>query len=264
MAEPIRTEVDERGVATLVLQRPEVRNAFDRDLIAALHAAVHEVSADERVRAVVLTGSEGAFSAGADLGWMRAQSEASEPDNVADAAAMEAMYRALDTLPKPLLCRVDGPALGGGAGLVVVGDVAVASDRSVLGFPEVTLGLAPAVISPYVLRRCGRGAARAAFVTGRRFSAAEARQLGLVDEVVAGDGLDEAVERWLASALAAAPGAVAATKSLLEDVAGRSLPEAADTTTALIARLRVGEEGQSGMTAFLEGRRPPWHPEARS
>lgn len=272
MSEPVRTEVDERGVATLTLQRPQVRNAFDPELIAALHGAVDVAAADEGVRAVVLTGSEGAFSAGADLGWMRSQVEASEADNAADAARLEAMFRALHQLPKPLICRVDGPALGGGAGLVVCGDVVVATDRSVVGFPEVTLGLAPAVISPYVLRRCGHGVARTAFTTGRRFSAVEARELGLVDEVVpvgeaggeAGElaALDDAVARWLRGALAAAPGAVAATKELLERVAGASLEEAADETTALIARLRVGEEGQAGMSAFLERRKPPWHPDA--
>lgn len=262
MAEPVRTDVDERGVATVVLHRPEVRNAFDAELIAALHGAVEDVAVDEAVRVVVLTGSEGAFSAGADLGWMRRQIEASEADNAADAARMEAMYRALFTLPKPVVCRVDGPALGGGAGLVVCGDVAVASERSVIGFPEAALGLAPAVISPYVVRRCGSGAARAAFVTARRFSAAQAQEMGLVDEVVAVDELDEAVEGWVRSALTAAPGAVAATKDLVDRVEGRSLAEAAEVTTALIARLRVGAEGQAGMRAFLDKRRPPWHPEA--
>jgi serine protease len=144
MSEPVRTDVDDRGVATLTLQRPEVRNAFDPELIAALHGAVDVAAADAGVRAVVLTGSAGAVSAGADVGWMRSQIEASEADDAADAARMEAMYRALYELPKPLVCRVDGPALGGGAGLVVCGDVVVATDRSVLGFPEVRLGLAPA------------------------------------------------------------------------------------------------------------------------
>lgn len=263
MSEPIRTAVDERGVATLTMQRPEARNAFDADLIAALHTAVEDAAEDDAVRVVVLTGADGAFSAGADLGWMRAQAAATEDDNLADAARMEAMYRALYTLPKPLVCRVDGPALGGGAGLVVVGDVAVATQRSVIGFPEVALGLAPAVISPYVLRRCGRGAARAAFVTARRFAAEEARALGLVDEVAADlSALDEAVERWVGAALTTAPGAVAATKDLLERIDGRPLADAAATTTSLIASLRVAEEGQAGMSAFLERRRPPWHPDA--
>lgn len=262
MTAPVATHLDERGVATLTLQRPEVRNAFDAELIAALHGAVDDAAADEGVRAVVVTGSEGAFSAGADLAWMRDQIEASEANNAADAARMEAMFRALYTLPKPVVCRVDGPALGGGAGLVVCGDVAVASERSVIGFPEAALGLAPAVISPYVLRRCGSGAARAALTTARRFSASEACALGLVEEVVAGEELDAAVERWVRAALATAPGAVAATKDLLERIEGASLAEAAETTTALIARLRVGAEGQAGMRAFLDKRRPPWHPEA--
>lgn len=267
MNDPVHTDVDDRGVATLSLQRPQVRNAFDPELIGALHAAVDELGEDDQVRVVVLTGSDGAFSAGADLAWMRDQIEASESANVADARHLEAMYRALNGMPKPLICRVDGPALGGGAGLVVCGDVAVATARSVIGFPETRLGLAPAVISPYVLRRCGRGVARAAFVTARRFSAQEARALGLVDEVVgaeAGQGADEldaAIERWVAAALATAPGAVAATKDLLECVDGTSLDEAAEITTALIARLRIGEEGQAGMRAFLERRRPPWHRE---
>lgn len=262
MTGPVALEVDGRGVATVVLQRPEVRNAFDAELVAALHGVVEEVAVDDGVRVVVVTGSEGAFSAGADLEWMRRQVEASEADNAADAARMEAMYRALFTLPKPVVCRVDGPALGGGAGLVVCGDVVVASDRSVVGFPEAALGLAPAVISPYVVRRCGGGAARAAFVTARRFSAGQAQALGLVDEVVAVDELDAAVEGWVRSALTTAPGAVAATKDVVDRVAGLSLAEAAEVTTALIARLRVAAEGQAGMRAFLDKRRPPWHPEA--
>lgn len=260
MSEPVGTHVDERGVATLTLQRPEARNAFDAELVEALRHAADAVADDAEVRAVVLTGSQGTFSAGADLRWMRAQADASESANIADAARMEALYRALYTLPKPLICSVDGPALGGGCGLVVVGDVAVATDRSVLGFPEAALGLAPAVISPYVLRRCGPGATRAAFVTARRLSAVDARRLGLVDEVVAACDLDAAVDRWVDAALRAAPGAVAAIKQLLADVEGLSLDAAARTTTELIARLRVGVEGQAGMTAFLDGHRPPWHP----
>lgn len=262
MSEPVRSHVDERGVATLTLQRPEARNAFDAHLIAELHRAVDEAAADDGVRAVVLTGGDGAFSAGADLRWMRSHLGAGEADNVADAARLEAMYRALFTLPKPLICRVDGPAMGGGAGLVVVGDVAVASDRSVIGFPEVALGLAPAVISPYVVRRCGAGVARAAFVTARRFPAPEARALGLVDDVAPAGELDEAVERWLAPALTAAPGAVAAAKDLVERVDGLDLAAAAEITTRAIAALRVGEEGQAGMSAFLDGSPPPWHPDA--
>jgi methylglutaconyl-CoA hydratase len=262
MSEPVRTDVDQRGVATITLQRPEVRNAFDAGLIAALHATVDAAAGDDAVRAVVLTGSQGAFSAGADLRWMRAHLGASQADNLADAQRLEAMYRALFTLPKPLIARVDGAAIGGGAGLAVVGDVAVASDRSVIGFPEVALGLAPAVIAPYVLRRCPAGTARAALVTGRRFSAHEARAYGLVDDVAGTDELDDAVESWLAPALAAAPGAVAATKQLLERVDGLGVAEAAEATTRAIAALRVGEEGQAGMSAFLQGGRPPWQPRA--
>lgn len=262
MSEPVRSHVDDRGVATLTLQRPEVRNAFDARLIAELHRAVDEAAADDGVRAVVLTGGDGAFSAGADLRWMRSHLGGSEADNVADAARLEAMYRALFTLPKPLICRVDGPAVGGGAGLVVVGDVAVASDRSVIGFSEVALGLAPAVISPYVVRRCGVGVARAAFVTARRFSARQARDHGLVDDVAPAGELDDAVERWLAPALTAAPAAVAATKDLVERVDGLDLAAAAEITTRAIAALRVGEEGQAGMSAFLDGAPPPWHPDA--
>lgn len=260
MSEPVATEIDDRGVATVTLQRPEVRNAFDGHLIAQLHRAADAAAADDRIRAVVLTGADGAFSAGADLRWMRSHLGADERDNLADAQRLEAMYRALFTLPKPLICRVDGPAMGGGAGLVVVGDVAVASARSVIGFSEVALGLAPAVISPYVLRRCGPGVARAAFVTARRFAAEEARAHGLVDDVAAPGELDDAVERWLAPALTAAPGAVATTKELLERVGGLGLAEAAEVTTRAIAALRVGEEGQAGMSAFLDGAAPPWHP----
>lgn len=248
---------DDRGVVTVTLDRPAVRNAFDADLIAALTATARDLATDERARVVVLTGAGEAFSAGADLQWMRSMSGWSHAENVADARRLDAMFRALWDLPKPLVGRVNGPAMGGGVGLVAVCDVAVAVDTARFGFTEVALGLAPAVISPYVVRTVGASFAKAAFVTGERFDAARALAAGLVHRVVPAGGLDEAVAEVVDRCLAAGPRAVAAAKALV-DGALHPLDEATARTPGVIADLRVGDEGQEGMAAFLERRPPAW------
>jgi len=248
---------DGRGVATVTMSRPQTRNAFDGRLIEALHTAAEDLAADDRVRVVVLTGAGEAFSAGADLSWMRARSDAYD-DNVAGAARLESLFRALYELPKPLVGKVNGPALGGGAGLVAVCDVAVAVADATFGFPEVRLGLVPAVISPYVVRAVGPSFARAVFVTGERFGAPRARDAGLVHEVAADlAALDAAVVAVVDRCLRAGPRAAAAAKRL-PDLALRTLDEAAAETVPLIAGLRAGEEAQEGMAAFLERRAPAW------
>lgn len=259
MSSGIRSGLDERGVATVVMDRPEMRNAFDDRLIAELTQMAEKLGKDPAVRAVVLTGAGNVFSAGADLGWMRSMKTWSFDDNVADASRMNAMLRALYDLPKPLIGRVNGPALGGGSGLTAVCDIAIAADHAVFGFTEVVLGLAPAVISPYVVRKVGASFARSVFVTGERFAADRALAAGLVHQVVPAEGLDEAVEAAVRRCLAAGPEAVAAAKRL-PDLALAPLDQAGAETPRIIAGLRVGDEGQEGMQAFFERRPPSWAP----
>lgn len=257
--ETLRVERDARGVATVTMDRPEVRNAFDPTLIAELTRAAGELAADAGVRVVVLTGAGDVFSTGADLNWMRSMKDYSREENVADSTRLDAMFRALWQLPQPVVGRINGHALGGGTGLTAVCDIAIAADDATFGFTEVLLGLAPAVISPYVLRKVSLSFARSTFVTGERFPAERAREAGLVHEVVARAALDEAVEAAVRRCLAAGPLAAAAAKRLPE-IALQSLDAAAAQTVEIIAGLRVGAEGQEGMTAFFERRTPSWVP----
>ncbi|HUH07094.1 MAG TPA: enoyl-CoA hydratase-related protein [Egibacteraceae bacterium] len=256
----IRIDRDPRGVATVTMDRAEVRNAFNPELIAELSEAAGDLAEDDRVRVVVLTGAGDVFSAGADLEWMRSLADASMSDNVADAGRMEAMLRALDELPKPLIGRVNGHALGGGAGLVATCDIVIAVEGARLGFTEARLGLAPAVISPYVVRKVGRSFARAMFITGERFTAERALAAGLVHEVVRAAALDAAVQAAVERCLQSGPRAVAIAKRLPE-LALAPLEEVAAATVEITARLRAGDEGQEGMAAFLERRAPAWAPE---
>jgi methylglutaconyl-CoA hydratase len=247
---------DPREVAWLTLDRPDVRNAFNAELIAELAEAAAALAADPP-RALVIAGNGPSFSAGADLAWMRGAKDLSWTDNLADARATSAMFRALDALPCAVIGRVHGHALGGGVGLVAVCDIVVAEAGTIFGFTEVRLGIAPAVISPFVVRKIGRSHARALFTTGERFDAARAERIGLVHVTADAGGLDDAVEAAVASVLAAGPAAVAAAKRLPE-LASAPLDEAAETTAAVIADLRTSDEGQEGMEAFLEKRAPRW------
>lgn len=257
MVDELRLDTDGRGVATVTLDRPEVRNAFDAALIGELADAAAALGADPAVRVVVLTGAGAVFSAGGDLSWMASAREWTHEQNVADARRLDLLLRALDELPKPVIGRVNGDALGGGTGLVAVCDVAVAVEGARFGFTEVRLGLAPAVISPYVVRKVGRSFARASFVTGERFSAARALAAGLVHEVVAEADLDVAVEAVVGRCLRAGPTAVAAAKRL-PDLAELPPHEAGERTAELIATLRASDEGQEGIRAFLERRPASW------
>jgi methylglutaconyl-CoA hydratase len=207
----------------------------------------------------VLTGAGPVFSAGADLTWMGSMREWSREDNVADARRMAALLRALYELPKPVIGRINGHALGGGAGLTAICDIAIAVEGARIGFTEVTVGIVPATISPYVVRKVGRSFARSVFVTGEQFSAARALAAGLVHEVVAEVDLDMAVEAAVERCLRGGPRAVAVAKRLA-DLALQPLDEAAAETAEIIAELRVSDEGQEGMTAFLEHRPPSWIP----
>jgi methylglutaconyl-CoA hydratase len=257
--ETIRVARDERGVATLTMDRPEVRNAFDDRLIAELRAAAEALGEDDAVRVVVLTGAGDVFSAGADLNWMQSMKGFSFEENVADSTRMERMFRTLYDLPKPLVGRINGHALGGGTGLTAVCDIAIAVEGALFGFTEALLGLAPAVISPYAVRKVGRSFARSVFVTGERFDAWRALRAGLVHEVVTPDRLDATVHAAVGRCLRAGPQAAAAAKRL-PDLALRPIDEAAEQTVRIIAGLRVSDEGQDGMEAFFARRPAAWVP----
>jgi methylglutaconyl-CoA hydratase len=260
VSEVLRRDRDERGVLTLTIDRPQVKNAFDGELQDALTAAFEGV--DEDVRVVVVTGAGSVFSAGADLTWMRSAVDATFEENVASSRRFEAMLAAVDTCPAPVIARVNGHCLAGALGLVTCADVAVAVRGSQFGFSETRLGLAPAMISHYAVRRTGIGAARRYLLTGERFDADRAVALGLLVDVVDDEAaLDAAVDGLVDALLAAAPGAVRDTKRLLATIA--ATPDPADTVDArveLISRRRVSGEGQAGMAAFFDRQPPPWVP----
>jgi methylglutaconyl-CoA hydratase len=243
------------GVARVTLARPDVRNAFNADVIRELHAIFTRLSGDAAVRAVVLAGEGKVFCGGADINWMRASLELSFDQNVADAERMSDMYRAIDRCSKPVIARIQGAALGGGAGLAAVCDIAIAGDDALFGFTETKLGIIPAVISPFVLAKIGVSYARALFLTGERFGAERARTIGLVHEVVAVADLDAAVERVLGELRTAGPSAVAAAKALIPAVTAAGYDASKVLTAQAIAKQRVTPEGQEGLRAFLE-RRP--------
>jgi methylglutaconyl-CoA hydratase len=245
-------------VTTVTLNRPDVRNAFNEDLIAELTAWAQSVPDDGSIRAVVLQGAGSVFCAGADVQWMAKMIGYTREENLQDARRAAMMLHALDSLPVPVIGRVHGAALGGGAGLAAVCDVVVAADDAVFGFTEVVLGILPAMISPYVVRKIGLSAAREWCLNGARFSAARAKEIGLVHDVVTADRLDLTVERHVHQFAKAAPSAIAATKRLLRDVAGHRPGDVMALTVDAIATQRVSPEGQEGLRAFLEKRPPKW------
>ena len=245
-------------ILRITLNRPDVRNAFDEEVIGALTAQAAKAAADRSLRAIVLEGEGKAFCAGADLAWMSKAVAYSHAENLRDAEDLARMLEQLDTLPMPLIGRVHGAVLGGGVGLAAVCDIVLAADDAVFGLSEVRLGILPAVVSPYVLRKIGPSAARELFVSGTRFGAARAREIGLVHEIVPEDELDDAVDLRLREILAAGPTAVTAAKALIRQVAGADPADVIGLTTNAIAAQRVSPEGQEGMRAFLEKRKPKW------
>jgi methylglutaconyl-CoA hydratase len=249
------------AVEYLTLNRPEVRNAFNDHVIAELTewaAAARESAARGELRVVVLAGAGKTFCAGADVAWMSKTVHYTEEENLRDAMAMSRMFAALNDLPLPLIGRIHGAALGGGAGLAAVCDIVAAEEQALFGFTEVKLGILPAVISPFVLAKIGRSAARELFLTGARFPAKRAREIGLVNEVVPANELDAAVGRYVQELLAAGPEAIATAKALIPQVWGQSPDGAAPVTAAAIAARRVSKEGQEGLRAFLEKRAASW------
>ena len=255
----IKTSIDSRGVARVTLNRPEKHNAFDDTMIAELRAAFDSLAGNTTVRIVVVESLGKSFSAGADLGWMKRMAQYDYADNLQDARLLAGMLSALHTMPQPTIARVQGGAYGGAVGLVSCCDMAVAADTAAFALTEVKIGLIPATISPYVIRAIGERAARRYFATAERFSAADARSLGLINDVVPADQLDTAIDNLLDGLLANGPEAVKAAKQLVADFAGRPINEAlVEESCKRIASIRVSAEGQEGLDAFLNKRSPGW------
>lgn len=258
MYQTIRTDIDDRGVATLTLNQPDKHNAMSSQMIEEITNAAKSLGADESVRAVVLTGEGKSFCAGGDLGWMRSQFEADRETRIAEAMKLAGMLRDLNELPKPLIGRINGQAFGGGIGMMSVCDVAFGTDTAKFALTETRLGLIPATISPYVLARMGEGKARRVFMSGRRFDAGEAVELGLLASIAAASDLDAAVEAEITPYLSTAPGAVAKAKRLARSL-GPTIDEATMLDTAnQLADCWEDAETQEGIAAFFDKRKPSW------
>ncbi len=257
----IRLETDERGVARLILERPDKHNALDAEMIGELREAAEGLAGDGAVRVVVLQSAGKSFCAGADLNWMRDQMELDRAGKMAGSMELARMLDALDGLPKPTVARVHGAAYGGGIGMMSVCDVVIAAEGARFALTEARLGLIPATIGPYVVRRLGEGTARRMFFNARPFDAAEAKRYGLVSEVVAPQSLDAAVEAEIACFLDCAPGAVAAAKSLCRRLARTPHEDHRAWTAEQLAERWESEEAQQGIGAFFDRRKPPWMPE---
>jgi methylglutaconyl-CoA hydratase len=251
--------IERRGAVEYVtLNRPDVRNAFNEHVIAELTAWARAAHADKALRVVVFGGAGKVFSAGADAAWMAKMAGYTHDDNVRDATAGAEMFLAINTVPAIVIGRIHGAALGGGSGLAAVCDIVVTESNAVFGFTETKLGILPAMISPYVIQKIGVSAARELFLTGARFDAARAKEIGLVHAVVAADQLDATVTRYVAEALSASPTAVARAKALIPKVVGRAPADVMSITAEAIAAQRVSPEGQDGLQAFLAKGKPGW------
>ena len=246
-------------VARITLSRPEIRNAFNDDVIAELTAAFLELGGRDDVRAIVLAAEGPAFCAGADLNWMRRMADYTREENLSDAAKLAEMLRVMYACPKPTVAAVQGDVFAGGMGLVAACDMAVSVDTATYCLSEVKLGLIPATISPYVIRAMGARAAHRYFLTAERFAAQEAHRIGFVHELVAPDALDAKVDELVKALASASPNAVRACKRLVQDVAERELTgDLIAATVEGIADIRASEEGREGVQSFLQKRKPAW------
>ncbi len=255
--------IREGSIVRVFLNRPEVHNAFNDVLIGEMTGALEEVAADRDARVVVIGARGRSFCAGADLNWMRRMKDYSFRENLRDSGALaDLMYR-LFTMPQPTIARVHGATIGGGTGLSSASDIAIASTRARFSLSEVKLGLVPAVISPYVIRRLGPGKAGEYFLTGERIGAEKALEAGLVNEVVEESDLDRAVDRRIEQLVTSGPEALRISKELIRNVPGMSFEDIKQYTAEVIAQLRIGDEGQEGMNAFFEKRKPSWCGEDR-
>ena len=256
--ETIRIEIDGRGVARLVLARPEKHNAMSGTMIGELTNAAGQLGADRAVRAVVLAAEGVSFCAGGDLGWMKAQIEADRAGRMKEAERLALMFKALNDLEKPVIARVHGNAFGGGIGLLCIADVAIAADTATFGLTEARLGLIPATISPYVVARIGEGQARPLFMSGRIFDAQSAQAAGLLTRVVSSGDLDAAIEAEIAPYLQVAPGAVGQSKALARSLGMPITGAVIEATVERLADVWETDEAREGISAFLEKREPWW------
>jgi methylglutaconyl-CoA hydratase len=253
----ISIEMNTHGVARVGLNRPDVHNALNDIVIRELYDAFDMLGRHKEVRVITLTGTGKSFSAGADLTWMQRAASQSQDENQADAVRLAQMFDTLNACPKPVVGLVNGAALGGGVGLTACCDIVVAATSATFGLTEVRLGLIPATISPYVIAKIGAAQARRFMLTGERFDAATAKAIGLVHEVA--DDIETAAQPIVDALLSNGPNAMADTKRLIRDVAGRDLtPELRDMTAQRIAARRASDEGSEGMAAFLDKRKPDW------
>lgn len=251
--------LEERGrVAWIILDRPDVRNAFNNIMISEVADVFRVINSRKDLRVVVLTGQGKAFCAGADLNWMKDVLEYSYEENLEDSKNLAEMFHLMFTCPLPTIARVNGPAIGGGCGMAAVCDIVIASDKAIFSLSEVKLGLVPACISPYVIRRMGDKNCREYFLTGERITASKAKDSGLVNQVAPEEKLDKAVDSRVKQLLSSGPDALAWCKQLLEKAPDIAEDKVGNYTAEVIARLRMGEEGQEGMRAFFEKRKPKW------
>lgn len=246
----------ERGVGRILLNRPERHNAFNEEVLDELLGAFDRLAKDPAARVVLLEGAGPSFSAGADLEWMRAMGEATTDENRASARRMAGLFETIDRCPKPVVAKVHGAALGGGCGLVCAVDIAVAGPKAVFGFTEIRVGILPAVISPFAIRRLGESQARARFLTGSRFGAEEAFRIGMVHALA--DDLDAEVDRTVQALLQGAPRAQAGCKELVRHVAALPREAQLDYTIEQATASRAADEGREGMSAFLDKRKAAW------
>ena len=253
---------DNYGVVSLSLNRPEVHNAFNAEMVVELRETARELGEDPEVRAVILRGEGPSFCAGADMKWMKEAANFTHKKNRADSSSLSAMLYVLNAMPKPLIALVHGAAFGGGAGLVAVADAAIGLRDAKFAFSEVRLGLTPATVSPYVIAAIGERNARTYFLTGKQFDGREAQRIGLLHQLAdSQEEMEDLAAVWIQSILESAPKAVAAAKNLISSVANREItPVLREETAELIAAERTSEEGREGMNAFLEKRRPGWYP----
>ena len=258
--ETLEQDIDSRGIATVTLNRPDVHNAFNENMIAELTTAIGQLGDDKNVRAIVLKGSGKIFSAGGDLNWMKAAADYTEAENWDDAVKLSDMFNTLNTVAKPTIALIQGAAMGGATGLISCCDIAIATVDAKFAFSEVKLGLVPATISPFVIAAIGARAARRYFLTGERFDGTTALLIGLIHQLVAdNEQLDTAAEKIISQILSGGVEAVPASKKLIADVAGKEInTELRHFTAEVIAMRRASVEGVEGLSAFLEKRKASW------
>lgn len=246
------------SVGKITLNRPEIHNAFDDLMIAELISALEQIENEPDIRVVVITGAGESFCAGADLNWMKRVKDWSYEKNFEDALKVAELMEKIYTFPKPVITRVNGTTIGGGTGIVASSDIAVASENAIFGLAEVKIGLVPSVISPYLIKRCGERVCREIFLTGERISARKALEFGLVNHVVPSNELDKKVNEITEMLLSSGPNAISMCKELIKKVSETPIADVKSYTADIIARVRISEEGQEGISSFLEKRKPKW------